>query len=159
MATYYWRPLASGHAWGDSVWSTTDSGGAGTLGPPTSADNAYFSSNDTSSCAINATANCLDLDCTKGTGWTGTLSGSAALNVYGNFTLSAGMTSSATGTISFNATTSGKTITTAGVSMAWGQVNFSNAGGGGGWTLQDNFTCSNVNCQFTPQNGTRRDSA
>jgi hypothetical protein len=112
-------------------WSATD-GGAGGAGVPTSADNAYFS-NLSPNCVVDTTANCLDLDFTKGTGYTGTFSGTAELNVYGSLTLSASMTRSGTSTVRMKATSTGKTITSNGKTIY--SIDFN--GVGGGWTLQD----------------------
>ena len=140
MATRYW-------VGGSGTWDTSDtthwaasSGGASGASNPTSADDVVF---DTLS---NATAYTVSIspavsvkDVTIGAPLAGdmTLAGSAQLNVYGNFTLYAGMVRSYTGQIVFRATATGKTITMAGQSFGSSDIVFT--GVGGGWTLQDTF--------------------
>lgn len=79
----------------DNDWSGTDNwststGGAGGETVPTSSDAVYLDGNSPL-CNIDATANCLSIDCT---GYTNTLTIEAAqtLNVYGSLTFVAGMT-------------------------------------------------------------------
>jgi len=83
---------------------------------------------------VNVASACDNLDCT---GYTGTLTLSAGLTIYGNWKTVAGMTfTPGTQTVTFAATSSGKTITSGGksfYSVTWN-------GSGGEWTLQDNFT-------------------
>jgi hypothetical protein len=83
---------------------------------------------------VNVASACDNLDCT---GYTGTLTLSAGLTIYGNWKTVAGMTfTPGTQTVTFAATTTGKTITTGGkvfYGVTWN-------GSGGAWTLQDNFT-------------------
>lgn len=134
MADRYWvGGTASWDATAGTKWAAT-SGGAGGETVPTSADNVFF---DAASGAVTvtvaATANCADLTFT---GFTGTFAGTSALNVYGSLTLSTGMTRTYSGALSMLATTTGKTITSNGKTLA--SLTF--AGVGGGWTLQDAFT-------------------
>ena len=114
MTDLFYRPLSAGHTWGDSVWSTVDSGAAGTHVPPTATDNAFFSSNDNSSCAVNAAASCLSLDTTKGTGWTGTLSGSFTIAISGGLNFSSTTVCTVT-QINFILASSSATVNTNGV--------------------------------------------
>ncbi len=145
MANRYW--VISGGT-GTGLWNPTNtnnwsatSGGAGGASVPTSADNVFFDANSFNGAAQsvsiqNGTGNCLSMD------WTGVtnnplLTGGSTLNIAGNLTLSAAMTSTHNASFVFNATSPGKTITTNGVSL---NNNFSFNGGGGGWTLQDALT-------------------
>ena len=59
------------------------------------------------------------------------------MNISGSMTLYSGLIRTYTGTLTFNATTTGKTITMAGTTLAsLIEIN----GAGGAWTLQDTFT-------------------
>ena len=138
-ATFCWNPLASGHAWTDAVWTAGSCSAVtpGTAGPPTAADTAVFSSLDTSPVAISSPAVALDVSFTDTLGYTGTVSGSSTLTVSGSFTLSSGVVWNYTGAITFNATATGKTFTTAGLTL---NNNITFNGTGGGWTNQDNLT-------------------
>lgn len=78
-----------------------------------------------------------NLDCT---GFTGAVIGTGAIQVAGSLTLDAGQTWTCTGSITFNATSGTKTITTNGVSIA-GSLIFN--GVGGTWQLQDDLTFTN----------------
>lgn len=139
MANRFWvGGTASWDGTAATKWATV-SGGAGGAAVPTTADDVFF---DAASGAVTVTiaagnTGCQNLTCT---GFTGTLTGAASLDVAGSFTLAAGMTYSFVSTLNFIATATGKTITTAGKTI-FGQVIFN--GAGGGWTLQDNFTASN----------------
>lgn len=135
MADRYWvGGTASWDGTAGSKWALT-SGGAGGQAVPTASDDVYF---DASSGAVNVTVSgsrvCNNITFT---GFTGTFAGSGALAVSGSFTLASGMTNSYTGDITFNATSSGKTITLAGKSLG-SEVTFS--GNGGGWVFQDAFS-------------------
>ena len=137
MADRYWvGGSATWDATAGTKWATT-SGGAGGASVPTSADNVFL---DASSGAVTVTISgsrpCLDFTCT---GFTGTLTGTATpvLQCYGNLTLASGMTfNTALADINMLATTTGKTVTTAGKTL-W-NIRFN--GSGGGWTLQDALT-------------------
>ncbi len=63
------------------------------------------------------------------------------ITVSGNW-LNSGTFTSRSGTVTFNATTTGKTITSGSVGSSFYGLTFN--GVGGGWTLQDNMTVSNV---------------
>lgn len=145
MADRYWvGGTASWDATAGTKWAAT-SGGTGGETVPTQSDNVFFdAASGTVTVTITATANCDNLDFT---GFTGTLAGSSALNVYGSLTLSTGMTRSYTGTLTMRATTSGKTITTNGKTIS--TITFN--GAGGEWTLQSNFS---VNTGLTITAGT-----
>lgn len=125
--------VAAGGNWSAAAtWSLSD-GGAGGAGAPSASENAYFS-NQSGSVVVDATATCLDIDFTKGTGYAGTFSGSAALNISGSITLRSGMTRTYNGAIGLVATATGKTIQSNGVALASGITCNSSTGG---WTLSD----------------------
>lgn len=136
MANRFWvGGTANWDATAGTKWATT-SGGAGGASVPTSADNVFF---DAASGVVTVTVaagntGCADLDFT---GFTGTFAGSSALTIAGNLTLATGMTRTYTGSVTFSATTTGKTITTNGKSLG-SVLNFN--GIGGEWILQDNLT-------------------
>lgn len=125
-------------------WATTD-GGATTGGLPTSADSCNFTNQSSTANAaytftINAATQCLDFVMDgPGGGNKVTWAGSSPLTVLGSMNLSggtSGITRTHTGGMAFQATTSGKTITTNGVTFT---SNFTFQGVGGAWTLQDNL--------------------
>ena len=139
MSDRYWNPAGAAN-WADAnVWALTDGGDPTGIAAPTSSDNVYFTSTNINNCTVAATANCLNLDFTGGTGYTGTLAGASAMNIYGSSTLNAGMTRTYTGSITFRATATGKTITCNSVTLN-SSITF--LGSGGGWTLQDTLNIS-----------------
>lgn len=146
MANRFW--VGGSGTWDASStthWSAS-SGGASGASVPTSADNVFVDANSGSSpvITIGATANCLDLDFTGSI--TATLAGSSPISIFGSMTFVSGLTASHNTLKTFAATSTGKTITTAGVVIN-GNVNFS--GLGGGWTLQDNLTIVNADLIIT----------
>lgn len=154
MATYYAR--TAGGNWNTaSTWSLTSGGGA-TGSVPTSADDVIFDANSGNVVVdglSGSPSTARDITCT---GYTGTLSSSGAnyLDIFGSLLLVAGMTftwtTNTSARIRFRATSTGKTITTAGKLM--GATQF--IGVGGGWTLQDSWTRNAaVGANFTLQNG------
>jgi hypothetical protein len=137
--TRYW---VSGTGNWDASTTTNwaySTGGTGQNAPvPTSTNAVFFDGNSGGGIVtITATSNCINLTTT---GFTGTITGSSALNIYGSMTLSSGITFSYSGALSFLSTTIGQTITTAGKTLP--AVNFN--GSGGAWTLQDNWTASSI---------------
>lgn len=118
MADRYWVPGGTGVWTSTTNWSDTD-GGASGFSVPTATDNAYFSDQSGSgTVTVSAGGNCLDLDFTKGTGFTGTLDIPGSLiSVRGSLTFSSGMLTTGTGIaqISMEATSGTKTINTNGV--------------------------------------------
>lgn len=135
MANRYW--VGGTGNWSDIAhWSAT-TGGAGGASVPTSVDNALFDALSFSATGqtvtVDVVINCADMN------WTGalynpTLDGGQANNIFGSLILISAMTITQTGPITFSATTMGKTITTAGLTIL-STVTFD--GVGGGWTLQD----------------------
>ena len=111
MDRYWVGGTDSWNATAGTKWALT-SGGAGGQAVPTSADDVYFDgASGAVTCTVSAAANCKTLNCT---GFTGTLSGSATLTVFGNITLVAGMTYNATSPIVIAGvcaiTSAGKTV-------------------------------------------------
>ncbi len=114
-----------------SHWSAT-SGGAGGASVPTPTDDVHFDASSGGGTVTITAANALDLDFT---GYTGTLAGSGAFDIYGSVTFGAGMTSSYDGEMNFDATDS-RNISSNGVQLN----NFLFfQGDGGTWTLQDDL--------------------
>jgi len=148
MATYYW--VGGNGTWDASTttnWSST-SGGAGGAGVPTAADDAIVNASSGSpNITLSGSPVCASLNTTGAT--CVTLS-TGNLTVYGNFTLSSTTTWSATGTITFAATSGTQVITTNGVALsaAITQDNF-------GATLQLGGALTLISIQtFTFNNGT-----
>lgn len=145
MATYYWYG-GTGN-WSDYTnhWSTNSGNSPSSPAPnaPTSADNVIFDNNSvatstTFSVTVDVTSNCatFDVSALTLTAKKMTLTGSAALNVYGSWN-NPGSTlyaSTYTGALTFAATTTGFTIQTNSVVIisATGTLTFN---GAGGWTL------------------------
>jgi hypothetical protein len=140
MANRYW--VGNGGNWSDNTnhWSAS-SGGAPGASTPTSSDNVYFDANSFSSggqtVTLDATASCLDMD------WTGATNTPAVAHnnlclIYGSATFISAMSLSGTASMKFLSTSTGKTITTNGLTLVPLSIIFD--GVGGEWTLQDNLT-------------------
>jgi hypothetical protein len=144
MATRYW--VGGTGTWTSSNtlnWSAS-SGGASGASAPTTADDVIFdnlSNTGTSIFTVTVSTGAACRDFSFGSGATAldavmTLTGISAMSIAGSLTLvSTNLTVSYSGTISFLATTTGKTITTAGKTL--GGILFN--GTGGEWTLQDAY--------------------
>lgn len=113
MASLYW--VGGTAAWDGTAgtkWALT-SGGAGGQPIPTTADDVFFDGNSGASTVTISTGNtgAKSINCT---GFTGTLTGTAAITVAGSVTLVAGMSYTHTGTMTFSGTgtlvTAGKTF-------------------------------------------------
>lgn len=145
MADRYW--VGGTAAWDGTAgtkWSLT-SGGAGGEAVPTSSDDVFFNAaSGTVTVTVNASSVCNNLNFT---GFTGTFAGSQALAISGSLTM-VNITRTYTGTITFNATSTGKTIALGGETMA---STFIFDGVGGEWTLQDAF--NNSTSPITLTNG------
>lgn len=136
MADRYW-------VGGTGTWNTTSttnwsasSGGASGASVPTVADNVFFDQAGTYTVTMTGALACLDITVSAGTvtfvdGTTPTL------DVRGSMTLAAATVWNATGTITFTSTSTGRTITTNGVSLP---LNITFNGAGGGWTLGSALT-------------------
>jgi len=130
-------------------WAAT-SGGTGGETLPTSTDNVFFNNaSGKVTVTVNANSNCKDLNFN---GFTGTMAGAYALNIYGSLELSSTQTRTYNGTITFKSTTTGKTIKTNGKTLV-SSITFD--GIGGAWTILDNLndnystiTLTNGNLDF-----------
>lgn len=136
MANRYW-------VGGAGTWNTTSttnwsasSGGASGASVPTFADSVFFDQAGTYTVTMTGALNCLDITVSAGT-VTFAQGTTPTLNISGSMSLRAGTVWSMTGGIAFNATTTGKTITTNGTSLGGG-ISFT--GTGGGWTLGSALT-------------------
>jgi hypothetical protein len=138
MANRYW-------VGGAGTWNTTSttnwsasSGGASGASVPTAADSVFFDQAGTYTVTMTGALTCLDITVSAGTVTfaTGT---TPTLAVSGSMSLIAGTIWSSTGAVTFNATTTGKTVTTNNISIS-AAVTFN--GTGGGWTLGSNFTAT-----------------
>lgn len=158
-ATYYWVNGAG--TWNNALstnWSTS-SGGAGSAGIPTSADNVIFDASSglsgaTVTIGTSAVCNNFTWTATVGTiavsnnltisgdftwsGAGGTTSGSYDIYIGGNATYNSSMTIGSSNYMRFTSTSTGKTITTNGKTL--GVCYFT--GSGGGWTTSGAFTSS-----------------
>jgi trimeric autotransporter adhesin len=116
-------------------WSTT-SGGTGGASVPGAATPVFFDQAGTYTVTMTGALTCLDITVSAGTVTfaTGT---TPTIAISGSMSLVAGTVWSSTAVITFNATSTGKTITTNGTSLS-GQITVS--GIGGGWTLGSAFT-------------------
>ena len=148
MANRYWvGGTGTWNGTNTANWSASSGGGTG-ASVPTSADNVFFDANsNTGTGAFTVTmatvaATCADFDASAVDGVM-TLAGTVALDVYGSLSWPALslFTRSFTGTTTFRATTTGKTVNTNG--RAFGStVTFD--GVGGGWTLGSALTTSSA---------------
>jgi hypothetical protein len=156
LADRYW--VGGAGTWNSSNttnWSAS-SGGAGGASVPTAADNVFFDAGSDAGGTFDvflATSPRVCNDFTaSGLDFTMTLTSilATALNVSGSLSFPAtNFTLSYPGTTTFNATTTGKTITTNGVAFT-ADVTFD--GIGGAWTLGSAFSCGTSALTLT--NGT-----
>lgn len=112
-------------------WATT-SGGATTGGAPSAADNCIFdsASNATAYTAtVNAALTCLDVTIANPASGAVTIAGSSTWAISGSFTISSDIVISYSGTATFNATSTGHTITSNGESFGFA-ILFAGTGGG-----------------------------
>lgn len=140
MADRYW--VGGTAAWDGTAgtkWSTS-SGGGGGASVPTTADDVFFTNLSTGTCTISAgNTGAKSINCT---GFTGTITGTAAISVAGSVTLVAGMTYNHTGIMSFTGT---GTLTTAGKNFSTVTVN----GSGITLTLGDALSTGTRNLNVT----------
>ncbi|MEI6767288.1 MAG: hypothetical protein WCM76_16780, partial [Bacteroidota bacterium] len=139
----YW--VGSNGNWNDMAHWSLSSGGPGGQCIPNANDNVFFDAASYSgagqSTTINVNAVCKDMTWT-GANFTPSLVGPSTnqLSIYGSLTFISAMSLTFTGITNFEATTTGKTITSAG-QVFKSDVYFQ--GAGGGWTLQDAFSVGN----------------
>ena len=139
MADRYW--VGGTGTWsfsGTTNWSTT-SGGAGGASAPTSVDDVYFDAGSDVGANFTVTMN-FSPSCRNftagGLDFVMTFAGSVNFTVGGSLTFPAtNFIRAYTGLTTFNATTTGHTITTNGVSFGTQVLFQSSTNIGGGWTL------------------------
>lgn len=148
MANRYW-------VGGSGTWDTTStthwsasSGGASGASVPTAADSVFFDQAGTYTVACNGALTCLDFTISAGTLTFGIIT-SATLAVSGSLTWSVSTINWGSIAITFNATTTGKTVATNNVST---NIAFTFNGVGGGWTLGSAIDL--VSSQLAVTNGT-----
>lgn len=160
MADRYWR--GGSGTWDATTttnWSAT-SGGAGGASAPTSVDNVIFNSASnatlyTVTIGTNAVCNDLTAAGPASGNVTFSLPATARLDPYGSMTLPAtGLvwTGVLGSIVTFRATTTGKTVTTNGVSFGSTAVTFN--GVGGAWTLGSALTYGGNTAGLIVTNGT-----
>ena len=136
MADRYWRGGAG--TWNTTLttnWATT-SGGAGGASVPTAADNVIFDQAGAYNVTMTGALACLSI--TVSAGSVGFFAGtSPTLAISGSMSLVAGTVWASTGNITFNSTTTGRTVTTNGVTIN-GSIIFD--GVGGAWSLGSALT-------------------
>ena len=136
MADRYWR--GGSGTWNTSSttnWSTS-SGGSGGASVPTATDNVIFDQAGSYTVALSGALTCLDFTVSAGTV---TFSSTGTPTISGSMSLVSGTVWSGTGAITFNATTTGKTITTNGTTIN-GSITLN--GVGGEWSLGSELTVS-----------------
>lgn len=140
MANRYW-------VGGSGTWNTTSttnwsasSGGAGGASVPTAADSVFFDRTGTYTVTCTGDLKCLDITVSAGT-VTFADGTSPTFTISGSMSLLAGTAWNTTGAITFNATSSGKAITTNGVYIA-GNITFN--GSGGTWQLGSAITTAGI---------------
>jgi hypothetical protein len=146
MANRYW--VGNSGNWSDTAhWSTT-SGGAGGASVPGSTDDAIFNASSFSLASQTVTINsggfrmCNNLDLTGVTNTpTFAFQQYVSLSIYGSMTLVSGMNFSFGGYnyIRLKASSGSHTVTSAG-KLICGMWFEGNAGSGGTWTFQDDFS-------------------
>ena len=151
MADRYWI-LGTG-TWDATTttnWSTS-SGGGGGASVPTAADNVFFDANSnvlaTDFTVTMATTRVCNNFTASGLDGVMTLAGGfgIGLTVSGSLTFQAtNFTRTYSGTTTFNATSTGKTVTTNGVSLGGATSTVSFDGVGGGWSLGSALTCGTL---------------
>jgi hypothetical protein len=142
-STKYW--VGGTGSWTDSLrtnWSLT-SGGTGSQSVPFSQDPVIIDANSGTGTITCTAGVCNNLTVTASQAIT-LGAGSSTLSIYGNLSLPSGGSFAVFNggmTITFAATTTGKTITSNGKSML---CNITFDGVGGGWALQDDLTYGSV---------------
>jgi hypothetical protein len=162
MADRYWVGGTGSWSSANTANWAASSGGASGVSVPTAADNVFFDVNSnvgTTAFTVtmaNSPRVCNDFTA-SGLDGTMTLAGASNLTVSGSLTFQAtNFSRTYTGTTTFNATTTGKTITTNGVTLG-GSVTFD--GVGGGWTLGSALTLPAGTSAVSLVNGSLFDTA
>jgi hypothetical protein len=148
MADKYW--VGGSGTWDNASttnWSLTSGGPAGAP-VPTSVDNVIFNtlSNGVAyAVTVGTSATALDITIANPATGVVTFTGTNNINCYGSWTNAAGVVFSVSGNLNFLSATTGRTITTNGVSL--GLLNVVPITVGGGWTLVGAFTCNVLSIQ------------
>lgn len=149
----FWVGGSGNYSDATNHWSTTSGGSPGAGNLPTAADDAVFDSlsNATAYTVTFDTAVakvCKDLKFLAAPATSGTITwaGTQSITISGSLLCLSGMTRTYSGAITFNATSTGQTVTMNGVSLA-SAVTFN--GSGGDWTLQDGFSIATSTITLT----------
>lgn len=154
LAAVSFSIIPSGRYWvgGSGTWSTSSttnwsfsSGGASGAPVPTAQDPVAFDQAATYTVTCTGALTCNDITVSAGTVTfaTGT---TPTFAISGSMSLVAGTVWSSTGAITFNATSSGKTVTTNGATLGGSNATININGVGGAWTLGSSLTTGgNVN--------------
>ena len=135
MPIYYWVGGTGNWSQYATHWANSSGGTSYKSAAPTSGDYVIFDANSGGgTCTIDAAAIANDMTMT---GYTGTIAGSASIDIHGSLVVGSGSSWSHSGTTSFKSTSTGKTITSNGKTLSC-SLNFN--GSGGAWTLQDALT-------------------
>ena len=145
MANRYW--VGGAGTWDTTTthWSATSGGTAG-ASAPTASDSVFFDRAGTYTVTLSTATALTCLDITVSAGTVTFASTNATLAISGSMSLVAGTVWSATTNLTFNATTTGKTITTNGTIFSNGRITFD--GIGGGWSLGSALTSSTGQSQL-----------
>jgi hypothetical protein len=140
----YW--ITNAGNWSDGNHWALSSGGSPSGCAPTPVDNVFFDVNSFSAASQTVTVDVPTAYCRNMT-WTGalfnpTFASDKALKIHGSITLISGMSLNHSGPVSFEAITTGQTITSAGKKFG-GSITFN--GVGGGWALLDAFETNTAN--------------
>ncbi len=151
MADRYWVGGTGNWSDDDNHWAPSSGGTPADGNLPTSSDDVFIDANSGfgggGTITINTTASFHDLTSNSGHSYTISNTDYWDFDCYGSLTLENTITLISTGVFYFGATSSGKTITTAGVDL--GDIYF--YGVNGGWTILDDFEAS---VDFYQDNGT-----
>ena len=126
------------NATGPTNWSASSGGSNNATVPNGTITDVYFNgvgANANGTCNVSATVTCRNMNMN---GFTGTMTGTANINTYGNLIISSGCTFSMTATIFMTATSGTNTITTNTKSM----YRLIITGAGGTFQLQDAIICT-----------------
>lgn len=137
---YYW--VGNSGDWNDQLHWSTQSGGQGGAGVPTSNDNVFFDNNSfqvASNVAINTSVNCKSLN------WSSTnnngISGSGTINIYKDFVIDSQIKNNFFGSVNLLAN-HGTVIFKPGANKWFSNFNFN---GSATFSLQSNFATEQTN--------------
>lgn len=135
MANRFWNPSWNSNWWDANVWATTDWWDPTWVATPTSSDDVFFTSTNSYTCTVAATANCNNLDFTWFV-WTFYARWPQTINIYWNLLFTSWMTLDLYANINLLSTSTWKTITS-----NWKKINWTLTINWISWeyTLQDNW--------------------